>query len=252
MAGFVCIVCSCLVGGSLTSAQAAPASGRLVVEPDPLISANLALSDVNEVRVLLVTTEATHAASYEKLANRVPAELERGGIVHAKRDVGSIPRLVIRIESSFIPECDKCVYRVQGAMHRPMMLSGDSSTPVQAEVWRLKPAMGLVSGSAVADTVESAVVAQVRAFAGAVKAARQLSTADGSARQDTLDVQPPSGKPGLEASAEPLFIASKSSTVFHRPECRWAQNISSDNLVGYKTREEAIAGGKRPCKSCKP
>lgn len=56
------------------------------------------------------------------------------------------------------------------------------------------------------------------------------------------------------ASTEPEagFIASKGSDVFHRSDCRWAQNISADNLVGYSNREEAVRAGKRPCKWCNP
>jgi len=34
--------------------------------------------------------------------------------------------------------------------------------------------------------------------------------------------------------------------------CSSVKRISSDNLVGYKTRDEAINAGKRPCKLCKP
>jgi hypothetical protein len=52
--------------------------------------------------------------------------------------------------------------------------------------------------------------------------------------------------------AENRYVASKSSNVFHRPNCRWAKNISPDNLVEYKNRDEAIKAGKRPCKSCRP
>jgi methylphosphotriester-DNA--protein-cysteine methyltransferase len=52
--------------------------------------------------------------------------------------------------------------------------------------------------------------------------------------------------------AEYKYIASNSSNIFHKPDCRWAQNISKRNLVTYKTREEAIKAGKRPCKTCNP
>jgi methylphosphotriester-DNA--protein-cysteine methyltransferase len=40
--------------------------------------------------------------------------------------------------------------------------------------------------------------------------------------------------------------------VFHRPDCEWAKKINPQNLVGFKTREDAIKSGKRPCKVCKP
>ncbi len=48
------------------------------------------------------------------------------------------------------------------------------------------------------------------------------------------------------------YVASKKSKVFHHPDCKWAKKISSKNLMGFNTREEAIKSGRRPCKSCRP
>jgi methylphosphotriester-DNA--protein-cysteine methyltransferase len=54
------------------------------------------------------------------------------------------------------------------------------------------------------------------------------------------------------AAAEGEFCASVKGKAFHRPSCMWASKISPRNLVRYKTREEAIAAGKKPCSTCKP
>lgn len=252
MAALMCIACLCLAGGSLTPAQAESALDRPAVGPDPLISASPALSGIHEARVLVVTVGASYAASYENLVKQAIAELEREGIRHAERDDASIPRFVIRIESTLVPDCQKHVYRVQGGLCRLMMLPNDSPVSVQAEVWQLLPVVGVASRSAVAGAVESAVTAQVDAFAAAVRAVRQRSTAEADTQQDASGVRSPADGLGLTAASKPLFVASKSGSVFHRPDCRWAQNISADNLIGYKTREEAVQSGKRPCKSCKP
>ena len=48
------------------------------------------------------------------------------------------------------------------------------------------------------------------------------------------------------------FVASKNSVVFHKPDCSSVGRISEKNLVGYKSRREAIEDGKRPCRICKP
>ena len=48
------------------------------------------------------------------------------------------------------------------------------------------------------------------------------------------------------------LTGSKSSDVFHKTDSRSVSSISSENLVSYKTREEAILAGKRPCKWCNP
>jgi len=70
---------------------------------------------------------------------------------------------------------------------------------------------------------------------------------------------PTSGKSKKETSSQttPLpsgkyYVASKYSEVFHRPDCEWAKKIRPDNLIIFKTREEAIKSGRRPCKVCNP
>lgn len=48
------------------------------------------------------------------------------------------------------------------------------------------------------------------------------------------------------------YWSSSKSDKFHRPTCRWAQKISPYNLVTFKTREDALRTGLKPCKECKP
>jgi micrococcal nuclease len=54
------------------------------------------------------------------------------------------------------------------------------------------------------------------------------------------------------AQTNAAYVASAIREPFHRPGCKWAQKISSANLQTFKTREEAIKAGHRPCKVCKP
>jgi len=64
---------------------------------------------------------------------------------------------------------------------------------------------------------------------------------------------PPEGTPIRQAeAAEYAYVASVNSEVFHQPNCRWAKQISERNLIGFKTREEVVKLGRRPCKVCKP
>ena len=60
-----------------------------------------------------------------------------------------------------------------------------------------------------------------------------------------------SAPPATGQTKQWKYVASKNSRVFHRPDCKWAKRISSKNLVGFKSREEAIRSGRRPCKSCR-
>jgi len=53
-------------------------------------------------------------------------------------------------------------------------------------------------------------------------------------------------------SQEYKYAASKNSDVFHDFSCSYVATIKPENLILFKTREEAIASGRRPCKKCKP
>lgn len=48
------------------------------------------------------------------------------------------------------------------------------------------------------------------------------------------------------------YWGSSKSDKFHKPECRWAQKISPQNLIIFKNREEALWAGYKPCKECRP
>jgi micrococcal nuclease len=48
------------------------------------------------------------------------------------------------------------------------------------------------------------------------------------------------------------YIGNRNSKIFHVPSCSAAAKMSAKNRVALKGREEAMAGGYRPCKICKP
>ncbi len=48
------------------------------------------------------------------------------------------------------------------------------------------------------------------------------------------------------------YIGNKRSRIFHRTNCRYAIQIAENNRVYFKSREEALNAGYRPCKVCKP
>jgi micrococcal nuclease len=58
----------------------------------------------------------------------------------------------------------------------------------------------------------------------------------------------------IEVSPEEYYVASKRSKrfVFHRPDCRWAERIRSDNLIRLGAKDEALDSGYSPCRTCKP
>jgi hypothetical protein len=48
------------------------------------------------------------------------------------------------------------------------------------------------------------------------------------------------------------FVASTDRDKYHKPDCRWAQNIIPDNLVTFSSKDTAISQGYSACASCNP
>jgi methylphosphotriester-DNA--protein-cysteine methyltransferase len=49
-----------------------------------------------------------------------------------------------------------------------------------------------------------------------------------------------------------VFVGSRHSNVYHLPTCSAARRIKPENLIGFKSREEAVRADYRPCKICRP
>lgn len=216
-------------------------------EPGLLISRNEAIADLDRVCVSLVTSPAD-AAVFEGLAAQVAEKLKAKGIEHIECKTGVTPRLHIHIETVSLEGCGQTVYRVQTALSRIVTFTDHRELKVQADVWRVKPVMEAVADPNLTEAVTDAVLTQAEVFASVCQAAKRLL---GTAAGQTAT--PPSAEVTSRSQAtEQVFIASKGSSVFHRADCRWAQNIAEHNRVTYPTRAAALADGKRPCKSCKP
>ncbi len=225
------------------------------MEETLLVSANWVLADVNRVSVVLATEDTPHIKPvFDALdvGARIERKLSDAGIIVITQGTETTPKLVVHIEGMEVPGSDKWVFRVQTALSRLVTIPGRETRHLLAEVWRVGPVMDVVARPEAGNAISDAAVVQAGVFADAHKAARSLpGAAKNVSAAEALGTMSPAAQ-SLSAATQYPFIASKSGKAFHRPECRWAQNISADNLVAYKTREEAAASGKRPCKSCKP
>jgi|GEM_PF-5769625 len=47
------------------------------------------------------------------------------------------------------------------------------------------------------------------------------------------------------------FVASKTKLHFHRPDCKWMQNVPVEKLIEFGTHREAVESGRKPCKTCR-
>lgn len=234
--------------------DALPREGR-----DVLIAADGVLADVEQLCVVVATHDAKEfeqLVDVPKLKAKIEGKLSEAGIKPVTSKTGLEPRLVAHVEGVAVPDGDKYVYRIQTSLNRLVTFSNRKDVQIQAEVWQVRPVMKAVAGAEAAEAIAADVLVQTEAFIGAHKAARKLHkltegdkpnpSGSESVSQPQANIQNPQAASGYP------FIASKSSSVFHRPDCRWAQNITGGNLIGYQNREEALQAGKRPCKSCKP
>jgi len=226
-------------------------------EPGLLVAADSALSDIERLSVVLAAQETPgvrELIDVPRLQAQVVRRLREAGIEPATSETG--PKLVVQIEGIAVADCSRYAYRVQTSLNRVATLSDYRDVRVEAEVWRLRPMMKAVTLAEAGEQIAAAVLTQVEAFAGVHKAARRLGPRPqaGGPNVPAAKTPDPAGSASQNLQAVPRhpFVASRSSSVFHRPDCRWAQNISDDNRIGYATREEALQAGKRPCKSCKP
>lgn len=64
----------------------------------------------------------------------------------------------------------------------------------------------------------------------------------------------PTSTPTRESDTESecAYVGSANSDKYHRPDCRYAENILPENRVCFDSRAEAEAAGYVPCKVCKP
>jgi hypothetical protein len=154
----------------------------------------------------------------------------------------------------------QCVLRVQTSLSRGVCLIEQRNLAFKADVWKAEPVLGIAPLQNISGKVTEVVISQVETFIQAYTIASTakgrtpdaLAGAEPSAAQNDTAPKKLSEEPRAKSVAEYKYVASKNSQVFHRPDCRSAKRISAENLVFYKTREEAIKAGKRPCKVCSP
>lgn len=56
----------------------------------------------------------------------------------------------------------------------------------------------------------------------------------------------------IAMAADYKYVGSKKSDKYHYPDCKWAKKIKPENLVTFKSAEEALKAGYVPCKVCRP
>ena len=216
----------------------------LISQPDPA----LAGIDKLNIAILRPNTEPNiDGRIWEELETKIIDQVNKADanlISEITDSISNIPELRIYMNALKLEDSEQYIFHVQTSLARDVRLTESKSPILKVNVWQSNPVMQAISEEKMTEEIANLVSEQVDFFIHAYKAANPPD------RQVTLEK--PTNPNDESVVAEHKYVASKSSKVFHRPQCRWAKNISPENLIEYKSREEAIKAGKRPCKSCQP
>lgn len=107
---------------------------------------------------------------------------------------------------------------------------------LSGQKWQQKPLIieKPVQGAIVPETTKNPLETQNLSSNG--ESASQLKTSDTE-----------QSKPVDETC---VYVGSKNSNKYHLPTCRWAKQIKPQNLVCFKSAEDAMAKGYQPDKNC--
>jgi hypothetical protein len=208
----------------------------------------------NELRQADIRVEAEKAIAGEQskvLIKRLENQnIEMRNLVFKS---AKIPELRVFIEILKLNDSQQHIFFVQTSLSRAVNLAEPKwISAFKTDVWKTDPVIKLVTLQNIPVEITEVALEQVEAFIEAYRQVNPSSNQPLDADDFQTSHQKQVGSANKSAVVEYKYIASRKSEVFHRPDCRWAERISPENLVVYASRDEAIKDGKRPCKSCKP
>ena len=260
--GFLCVPV-------LGEVEPAMPDGTLLGQPNPV------LAGIDKLYVIIVApySEPNEAGLvWEELNSKVKHKLEEAGVnVAFVTDLpdmaGPLPQsislelsaLSIYVYMLELQDSQQPIFCIQASLDRKVYLTRDTSWFVKADVWKTQHVMQTVSKQDMPDKVTDIVLEQVEEFIHAYLAAnppdKQVPEENNTGIVPKESPEPVVKSTSASQRGEPAeykYVASKNSNVFHSPDCSSAKRIKPENLVGYRSRDEAINAGKRPCKRCKP
>jgi len=194
---------------------------------------------------------------FKQIETNVKEKLRRAGMeldTPTADNILNITELRIYISTLSLEDSQQRVFHIRTALARAVCLKDERNPVFKADIWQSAPALQAVSAENMPEKITDVVLEQVEGFIHACKATNPAAKQSSEAKISESDspAAPENQAKSGEESAAAGYWASKTSAIFHKPECRWAKNISEGNLVSYTSKDEAIKAGKRPCKTCNP
>ncbi len=167
------------------------------------------------------------------------------------------PILLVTLNVLYMDTGTRAALYVQTSMTRPVRLvDARGNQYLHATIWSTGPVMQSVMATRWENEAKKVVLQQVESFLTASRpaAVRSGNLAGGvnTGAPATSAIAKAPAAPTAQATSTSAVVSAKIGSEFHRPDCPVARVIGAQSMVTYRTREEALAAGKRPCKSCNP
>lgn len=261
---FICLVIAC---------SAMPALGEVGypwgtehTELTLLGKANPALAGIKQLYVFIVPTGGDPNENdllFKQLDLEVKNRVKQAGIdvaavIYLGKPIqnSDMPELKINIEMLKLKKMQRCSFRIQTILSKKMYLEERSPWFIKADVWKSPSVMQTLLIRNCPAAITKTVLQQTDAFIQAYIAANPGSSKAADANEmKAISKTKLSQRPRqtqMPQTAQYQYVASKRSRVFHKPGCSSAARITTKNLTGFNSRQEATNSGKRPCKRCKP
>ncbi len=266
----------CLILAVVTGILYVPALGQIEPEYDSLLigRANPALAGIDNLVITIIhPDQEPNGLIWEKLKAQINNKLNEAGIKVFSPEPGVmyklpiLPELIIRVDMLKLEQSQQLaslrsgyVFHIQTLLAKSIHIQTKPALIQKADVWKTEPVMQVASIQDMPTAVTNIVLEEINTFITAYLDANPKGTRPADPNQACSELVEPIGitqkqpaKPtDTAAPTKDTYVASKKSQVFHKSTCSSAKRISPENLVHYKTRQDAINDGKRPCKSCNP
>jgi len=227
-----------------------------------------ALDGIDAVKVVVVPSgdqRVCDAAFWDELAGKVEQKLKRATIkipdpnqTDQARKPFDMPEFAVHVDVRNF-DGEQMLLAVRTGLARPVYVAmrepGSKQLKpgpmVMAAVWTEASAICPATAKNLPESITEIALQQTDAFIAAWVASNR-SERKGVSGEATIIEKIPTEQPADSTPAEHQYVASKNSQVFHLPGCRSVKRISPENLTGFKTRQQALNAGKKPCKLCTP
>ncbi len=229
-------------------------------EPRPLLDKpNPTLVGIGRLRVIIVPPVVdpnSREAFWSEIDKKVQEKLKESGFRLKGRTGLGTPELRITVDTLKLGDSGAYVFSVRTSLGRQAVLEKGSRQLIKPDVWHIAGPMKIVApgelGMKPGQQITETVLDQIDSFIVCHKLANPEGVKETDPNSTSVRPRRPLDPRVSAITSQYKYVASRSSKVFHSSDCRIVGRIAPKNIRGYKSRQDAVETGKRPCKRCKP